>query len=68
VSPKAYNVSETNLSSAFSHRVFYKSGSNYVLVNPGTSSTVYIEVTLNMLEDKIPPVLSDLIIEADYNT
>lgn len=68
VSPKIYNVSETNLSNVFSHRVFYKSGSDYVLVNPGTSSTVYVEVTLNMLEDKIPPVLSDLIIEADYNT
>lgn len=67
VSPKIYNVSETSLSDVFSHRIFYQSGSNYVLTNPGTSSTVYIEVTLNMLEDKIPPVLSDLIIEADYN-
>lgn len=68
VSPKIYNVSETNLSDVFSHRVFYKSGSDYVLTNPGTSSTVYVETTLNLLEDKIPPVLSDLIIEADYNT
>jgi hypothetical protein len=68
VSPKIYNVSETNLSDSFSHRIFYKSGSDYVLTNPGTSSTVYVEVTLNMLEDKMPPVLSDLIVEADYNT
>ena len=68
VSPKIYNVSETNLSDSFSHRIFYKSGSDYVLTNPGTSSTVYVEVTLNLLEDKVPPVLSDLIIEADYNT
>lgn len=67
VSPKMYNVSESVLSDVFSYRVFYKSGSNYTLVNPGTSSTVYVEVTLKMLEDKIPPVLSDLIIEADYN-
>lgn len=68
VSPKIYNISETNLSSVFSYRVFYKSGTNYVLTNPGTSSTVYLEVTLKMLDDKVPPVLSDLIIEADYNT
>jgi hypothetical protein len=38
-----------------------------VLINPNTSSHVYIEISLSMLENKIPPVLSDLIIEADYN-
>lgn len=67
VSPKIYNVSESLLSNVFSHRVFYKNGSSYTLTNPGTSNQVYIEVNLSMLEDKNPPILSDLIIEADYN-
>jgi len=67
VSPKIYNVSQTLLSDVFSHRVFYKDGLNYTLNNPGTSTQAYIEVTLNMLDDKNPPILSDLIIECDYN-
>lgn len=67
VSPKVYNVSQSLLSSVFSYRVFYPNGGSYSLNNPNTSDHVYIEVTLNMLEDKIPPVLSDLIIEVDYN-
>lgn len=67
VSPKVYNISQSLLSSAFSYRVFYPNGGSYSLNNPGTSSHVYVEVTLNMLDDKIPPVLSDLIIEVDYN-
>ena len=71
VSPKIYNVSPSMLSSTFGYRVFYPviSGSQatYGLVNPQTSDHVYVEVTLNMLDDMIAPVLSDLIIEADYN-
>lgn len=67
VSPKIYNVSQSVLSDVFQHRVFYKNGSNYTLNNPGTSNEVYIEVSLSMLDDKNPPVLSDLIIQADYN-
>jgi len=35
------------------------------LTNPGASNSVWIEVTLSMLDDKTAPVLSDLIIE--YN-
>lgn len=67
VSPKIYNVSPSLLSSIFSYRLFYPTGSGYSMSNPGTSSHVYVEATLNMLDDKIPPVLSDLIVEADYN-
>jgi hypothetical protein len=67
VSPKVYNVSQSLLSSVFSYRVFYPNGGSYSLNNTNTSDHVYIEATLNMLEDKIPPVLSDLIIEVDYN-
>jgi hypothetical protein len=67
VSPKVYNVSQSLLSSVFGYRVFYPNGGSYSLNNPNTSDHVYVEVTLNMLEDKIPPVLSDLIIEVDYN-
>jgi hypothetical protein len=67
ISPKIYNVSQSVLSDVFSHRVFYKDGSTFTLNNPGTSNQVYIEVTLNMLDDKNPPILSDLIIECDYN-
>ena len=67
VSPKIYSHPQSVLNNVFSYRIFYPSGSNYVLVNPNTCSHVYIEVTLAMLDDKVPPVLSDLIIEADYN-
>jgi hypothetical protein len=67
VSPKVYNIPQSLLNDSFSYRVFYPSGSTYVLINPNTSSHVYIEISLSMLENKIPPVLSDLIIEADYN-
>ncbi len=67
VSPKIYNVSQSLLSSSFSYRVFYPNGDSYSLNNPNTSSHVYVEVTLNMLEDRVSPVLSDLIVEVDYN-
>jgi hypothetical protein len=67
VSPKIYNVSQSVLSKVFQYRVFYKNGSSYTLNNPGTSNEVYIEVSISMLDDKNPPVLSDLIIQADYN-
>jgi hypothetical protein len=71
ISPKIYNVSPSMLSGIFGYRIFYPvlSGSQttYSLVNPETSDHVYVEVTLNMLDDMIAPVLSDLIIEADYN-
>lgn len=67
VSPKIYTLPQSLIGDVFSHRVFYPSGSGYVLTNPYTSSHVYLEVTLAMLENKIPPILSDLIIEADYN-
>lgn len=67
VFPKIYNVSQSLLSDVFEHRIFYKNGSNYTLNNPGTSNQVYVEVTLKMLDDKNPPILSDLVIECDYN-
>lgn len=67
VSPKIYNVPQTLLSDVFSYRVFYPSSGTYTLSNTGASSHVYVEITLNMLEDRVPPVLSDLVIQADYN-
>jgi len=67
VSPKIYNVSQSLLSDTFSHRVFYPSGGTYTLTNPGASNHVFIEATLSMLDDNNPPVLSDLIVEVDYN-
>jgi hypothetical protein len=67
VSPKIYNVSPTVLSDVFDFRVFYQNGENFTLNNSNASSTVYVEITLRMLDDKVPPILSDLIIEADYN-
>lgn len=66
VSPKIYNVSQTVLSDVFDYRVFYPNAGSYTLNNTFTSNHVYIEVSLNMLEDKNPPILSDLIIEVDY--
>lgn len=65
VTPKIYNVPLSLVSNAFSHRVIYKSGSTFSLSNPGASTEVWIEVSLNMLDDKTPPVLSDLIVDYD---
>ena len=73
VRPYIYNVPRSLVSQAFSYRVIYPfDGGNelidaaYSTSNPGASTEVWIEITLNMLEDKTAPVLSDLII--DYDT
>jgi len=66
VTPYIYNVPPSLLSTAFSYRVIYEDGGSYTLSNPGSSSSVWIEVTLNMLDDKTPPVLSDLKVECDF--
>lgn len=63
VTPKIYNVPTSLLSSVFSYRVIYNDSGTYTLDNPGASNEVWIEITLNMLDDKTPPVLSDLIVE-----
>jgi len=63
VSPKIYNVAESQLDEAFSYRIIYDDAGTYSLINPGASNHVWIEVTLNQLDDKTAPVLSDLIIE-----
>lgn len=65
VTPKIYNVPRSLISSVFSYRLIYESGGVYGLTNPGASNSVWIEVTLNALDDGTPPVLSDLII--NYN-
>jgi len=66
VDPIIYNVSRSNMSKAFSYRVIYQNGDSYSTSNPGASSEVWIEVTLNALEDKTAPVLSDLVLDYDY--
>jgi len=63
ITPKIYNVPLNLVSSAFSYRVIYEDGGVYSLTNPGASNSVWIEVTLNQLDDKTPPVLSDLIVQ-----
>jgi hypothetical protein len=65
VTPKIYNVPLSLMSTAFNYRVIYDDAGTYTLTNPGASNRVWIEVTLNQLADKTPPVLSDLIIQ--YN-
>lgn len=65
VTPKIYNVSPALLSDVFSYRVIYNDGSIYTTDNPGSSSSVWIEVTLSQLFDGTAPVLSDLIV--NYN-
>lgn len=65
VEPLIYNVPLSQKSQAFSYRVIYDDAGNYSLSNPGASNHVWIEITLNMLEDGTPPVLSDLVIS--YN-
>lgn len=75
VDPVIYNVPRSLMSQAFSYRVIYPVDAATGLIdaiystsNPGASSEVWIEVTLNMLEDKTAPVLSDLIIDCEYLT
>lgn len=63
VTPKIYNVPESQLDDAFSYRIIYDDSGTYTLTNPGSNNHVWIEVTLNQLTDKTAPVLSDLFIE-----
>lgn len=63
VTPKIFNVPRSLISRAFSYRIIYENAGSYSLDNPGASNHVWIEVTLNMLDDKTAPVLSDLIID-----
>lgn len=65
VEPFIYNIPLSQMSNAFSYRVIYEDAGNYSLSNPGASSQVWIEITLNILEDGTAPVLSDLVIS--YN-
>lgn len=68
VSPKIYNISQSIVSQFSSYKVFYPSGSSYSPgSNSGASATVYIELTLSMPDNKIPPIISDIIVQADYN-
>ena len=68
VSVKIYNISQSLVPQASSYRVFYPNGQTYTPdSNTGTSSEVYIELTLNILDNKIPPIVSDIIVQADYN-
>ena len=68
VVPKIYNVSQSLVSDISSYRVFYKTGSTYSPnVNNGASDSVYIELSIEMPDNNIPPVVSDLIVQADYN-
>ncbi|WP_299105882.1 hypothetical protein, partial [uncultured Bradyrhizobium sp.] len=73
VTPKIYNVPRSLMSQAFSYRVIYpidaaagSIDSIYSTSNPGASTEVWIEVTLNMLEDDTAPVLSDLVVDCEY--
>lgn len=66
VIPHIYNVPQSSLSDVFSYRVIYKDGNTYTLDNPGSSESVWIEVTLTALEDKTPPVLSDLTVNKSF--
>ena len=65
VTPKIYNVPLSAIDEAFSYRVIYSNGSAYSTSNPGSSTSVWIEVTLNMLDDNTVPVLCDLVVDYD---
>ncbi len=62
VIPKIYNIPVELISTAFSYRIIYKNSGIYTLINPGSSTAIWIEVTLNQLHDGTAPVLSDLIV------
>lgn len=67
VTPKIYNVSPSLLGNVFSYRILYGTpgvgGTVYSEDNPGSSDEVWIEVTLNMLDDKTAPILTDLVVD-----
>lgn len=63
VTPKIYNVSLSLMSEAFDYRIIYTDGSVYTTENPGSSQSIWIEITLNQLPDGTAPVLSDLVID-----
>lgn len=69
VTPKIYNVPPSLIDSVFSYRILYGTlgvgGMVYSEVNPGSSEDIWIEVTLNMLDDKTAPVLTDLVVDYD---
>jgi len=63
VTPKMYNVPLSLTEVAFSSRVLYPTTANDLSLTPQSgSSTVFIEITLNKLQDDTVPMLSDLII------
>jgi hypothetical protein len=62
VTAKIYNVPQELISTAFDYRVIYYDSGVYTEENPGSSSSVWVEVTLNQLSDGTAPVLSDLIV------
>jgi hypothetical protein len=63
VTPKIYNIPLSQVDDAFSYRVLYSNGSAFSTSNPGSSTSVWIEITLNMLNDNTPPVLTDLVVD-----
>lgn len=63
VTPKIYNVPEELIATAFDYKVIYFDSGVYTEENPGSSNSVWIEVTLNQMADGTAPVLSDLIIQ-----
>jgi hypothetical protein len=63
VTPKIYNVPEQLIPSVFDYRIIYKDSGVYTLENPGSSSSIWVEVSLTQLGDGTNPVLSDLVIE-----
>jgi len=65
---KIYNIPQSSVPNICSYRVFYKNGSTYLPdINPGVSDHVFIEANLVMPDNRIPPVISDIIVQADYN-
>jgi len=69
VTPKIYNISPSLIDSIFSYRIIYGvpgvGGMVYSENNPGSSQEIWVEITLNMLDDKTAPVLTDLIVDYD---
>jgi hypothetical protein len=63
VTPKIYNIPLSLMDEAFSYRVLYSNGSAFSTSNPGSSTSVWIEVTLSMLDDNTAPILTDLVID-----
>ena len=64
VTPKIYNVPLSLTQLAFSSKVYYPTaGGGYSQTPQGGSALIWVEITMNELDDGTIPILSDIMIK-----